>query len=114
MAELLGKDWKSLIETVEKGADKDVTKEHCGKLVSFFLTDVVFSKPSLCDVSGEKVLAHEKCPTDLKLQAGVQRIMGALGTSFKLKKAKDEMALQADLQQSQQQHQLASSAGQAL
>ena len=66
MAELFGKDWKSLIETVERDADKDVTREHCSKLVSFFLTDVGFSKPSLCDVSGEKVLAHEKCSTDFK------------------------------------------------
>ena len=65
MADIFEKTWEALVTDVEKAVDADVKKPHIGVVVKFFMKDVGFAKPSMCNVSESKLLGRDKCPADL-------------------------------------------------
>ena len=103
MAELLAMDWLAAITKVETEVDVDVVKSHCKALEKFFKTDVGFAKPALCTVPQDKMLAHTKCPTDLRLVAGFSRVMTALTLARRAKRNQDELDAAEAVRLQQQQ-----------
>ena len=54
MADILDKTWAALVTDVEKVVDADVKKPHIDDVVKFFMKDVGFAKPSVCNVSDQE------------------------------------------------------------
>ena len=112
MADIFELTWEALIRKVEQAVDADVKKSHVETLVKFFTKDAGFTGPAMCNVSEAKIQAHDKCPTDLLLLAGVSRVMVELDVAQKVKRAKAEAAAkQIVLMQQQLQATPAGAAG---